>query len=320
MQYAQVTGVEKQISRIVLGTMIISPKARAQSFSLLDSALKMGCNTFDTAHIYGGGMSERGLGAWLKERKNREDVVIVSKGAHPNEDRRRVTAFDITSDLHDSLARLNSDYIDIYLLHRDDPAVPVGPIMEVLNEHLRSGKIRALGASNWRHERIQKANEYAEEHNLVPFVISSPHFSLIEQVKEPWGPGCVSLTGEGEDEARRWYHKTQMAVFAWSSLSRGLLSGRISRDNFANIKDNLESAVIEGYCYEDNFKRLDRAFCLSKQKDVTVPQIGTAYVVHQSMNVFPIIGAAGSGELKEVIKALDLELTDVEMDWLNLKA
>lgn len=320
MQYSQVTGVKKKLSRLVLGTMIISPEARERSFTLLDCALQFGCNTFDTAHIYGRGMSERGLGMWLKERRNREDVVIVSKGAHPNEDRKRVTAFDISSDLHDSLTRLQSDYIDIYLLHRDDPAVPVGLIMEALNEHIRSGKILALGASNWRHERIQEANEYAHEHNIAPFVVSSPHFSLIEQVKEPWGPGCVTLTGDSEDEARRWYQKTQMPVFAWSSLSRGLLSGRITRDNFHRIKENLELAVIEGYCYERNFKRLDRAFILAKQKGISVPQIGTSYVVNQPLNIFPIIGAASCEELKEVIDALQFELTVAEIDWLNLKS
>src|SRR5690606_6316038 len=116
----------------------------------------------------------------------RDKVVIVGKGAHLNRDRRRVTPWDITSDLYDSLARFQTDCIDLYLLHRDDPDFPVGPIVEVLNEHLRAGRIGAFGASNWTVERIQAANAYAAEHGLEPFVASSPNLSLADQIKEPW--------------------------------------------------------------------------------------------------------------------------------------
>ena len=118
------------------------------SFALLDAAEAMGCNILDTALIYRGGDSERVLGQWLQARGNRDDLILLTKGAHPNQDRRRVTHYDIASDLHDSLARLHTDHVDIYLLHRDDETQPVGPIVEALNEHHAAGRIGLFGGSN----------------------------------------------------------------------------------------------------------------------------------------------------------------------------
>ncbi|NQT52881.1 aldo/keto reductase, partial [bacterium] len=167
MEYGEVPGVGKPVSRLVLGTMIINAGEMERSAALLDDAVAVGCTTLDTAHVYGGGNSERAIGQWMDARGNRDAIVVLSKGAHPNQDRRRVTPFDIAADLHDSLARLRSDYIDLYLLHRDDPDVPVGPIVEALNEHRAAGRIRAFGGSNWTHTRIAEANAYADAHGLV---------------------------------------------------------------------------------------------------------------------------------------------------------
>src|ERR1051325_8602759 len=106
MRYGIVDGLDKPVSRLVQGTMPISSKKLDESFALLDSVLEQGGNAFDTAHIYGGGDCERVFGRWLSERGVREKVVILAKGAHHNQDRKRVTPFDIESDLHDSLARM----------------------------------------------------------------------------------------------------------------------------------------------------------------------------------------------------------------------
>ena len=163
MNYGQIAGVDKPVARLILGTSITSFSDYEHSAQLLDEVFERGGTTIDTAHVYGDGVAERNIGRWLAERGNREQVAIISKGAHHNDDRKRVTPFDITSDLHDSLARLQTDFIDIYILHRDDEAVAVGPIVEVLNEHQRAGKIGAFGGSNWSHERLQAANDYAVE-------------------------------------------------------------------------------------------------------------------------------------------------------------
>lgn len=320
MKYGKIDGVQKAASRIVLGTMIINTTEIKESMKLLDAAMELGCTTFDTAHIYGYGESERGIGKWFSERKNREDVFLISKASHPNQDRVRVTPYDITADLHDSLTRLNTDYIDLYLLHRDDLTLPVGPIVEILNEHLRAGKIKSFGGSNWTHGRLQEANDYAKEHGLVPFAASSPNYGIAEQVEDPWGYGCVTISGPKETEARAWYQKTQMPVFAYSSLARGLFSGRITRDNYEKIKDEIDSACKRAYCFEVNFKRLDRVTELAKEKGLSVPQIAMAYILNQPLNVYAIVGAANREELQSVTDIVNTRLSPSELAWLNLES
>ena len=117
MNYGSIRGVDKPVSRLVLGTMIINTKQLDMSFALMDAVTEQGCTTFDTAHVYAGGESEKAIGMWLRERGNREKMVILSKGAHPGGGRKRVTPPDIASDLDDSLNRMQTDYIDIYQFH-----------------------------------------------------------------------------------------------------------------------------------------------------------------------------------------------------------
>jgi aryl-alcohol dehydrogenase-like predicted oxidoreductase len=319
MQYGTVEGVDKPVSRLVLGTMIISVQEPERSFALLDAVLELGGNTLDTAHGYAGGNSERGIGQWMAERGNREQVVVITKGCHHNADRKRVTPYDLAADLYDSLARLRTDYIDVYLLHRDDPDLPVGPIVEALNEHWQAGRIRAFGGSNWTHGRIQEANEYADAHGLRPFTASSPNYGLAEQVLDPWGPGCVTLSGPQNVEARAWYRANQMPVFAYSSLARGFFSGRITPRNFKKTQKTLDRACQTAYCHEVNFKRLERAMALAGEKGVTVPQIALAYVLHSSLNVYPLVGAANGDEYAQNVRAFDIALTKAEREWLNLE-
>ena len=314
MIYSSLSGNDKKISRIFLGAMIIGLKNYAESAALLDSALEHGINALDIAYVYGGGDSERAIGKWMKERGNREDVFILTKGAHHNADRKRVTPYDITSDLMDSLTRLRTDYIDLYLLHRDDPEKPVGPIVEILNEHLAAGRIKAFGGSNWTHTRIAEANAYAAANGLAPMSASSPNYGLCEQVDDPWGPGCVTLSGDIGAAGREYYIKEKMAVIAYSSLGRGMLSGRVTRENY---KEMLDGAALKAYAYEVNFARLDRARELASQKGVSVPQIGLAYIMNQPLNVFPIVGAASAREIAEAAAAADIELTGGELNWLE---
>ena len=104
MQYVTLPGLKKPVSRIVQGTVMLNSENEAEGFSLLDAVFEAGCNTFDTAHVYGNGDVERVLGRWINSRGIRDKVVILDKGAHHNQDRKRVTSFDITADIHDSLA------------------------------------------------------------------------------------------------------------------------------------------------------------------------------------------------------------------------
>ena len=315
MKYAKIDGIDQPIARLILGTFGINSRETEKGWALLDAAFDLGYTTLDTGHAY---PSEMAIGQWIEKRKNREKIVIISKCSHPNEVRKRVTPFDMASDLHDSLARLRTDYIDIYLLHRDDPTVPVGPLVEALTEHRRAGRIRAFGASNWTHQRIQQANDYAESHGCEPFLVSSPHFSLAEQVEEPWAPGCVAISGPDASDARDWYTQNQMPVFAYSSLARGFFSGRISRQNFEEIRESIDAPCLHGYCHEPNFQRLDRAYALAAEKGVALPSIALAYVLNQKFDVFPITGAANPEELTASLSTLDLTLSSEELEWLDL--
>jgi aryl-alcohol dehydrogenase-like predicted oxidoreductase len=313
MQYGRLPGIDKPISRLVQGTVPLDPDDLDASFALLDAVHELGCNAFDTAHVYGNGDRERMLGRWIRERGLREKVIILTKGAHHNADRRRVMPFDITSDLHDSLARLQVDAIDLYVLHRDDPEVAVGPIVE----DRKAGLIDAFGGSNWTHERIRAANVYAEAHGLTPFVVSSPQFSLAEMVEPPW-KGCISIGGPSGEAARAWYRQSRMALFTWSSLAGGFFSGRFTRDNLDAFRGYLERLCVDSYCYEDNFRRLDRAVALAEAKGLTLPQVALAYVLSQPLNVFALVGSRNGAEFADNVVALDVRLAADEIAWLEL--
>jgi aryl-alcohol dehydrogenase-like predicted oxidoreductase len=318
MKYGRLPGVDKPIARIVQGTVTISSARLDKTFALLDDVYASGGNTFDTAHFYGAGDSESTLGKWVRERGLRDQVVIINKGAHPNPKipRRRVTPFDITADLHDSLARTQFDYMDLYLLHRDDPTVPVGPLVEILNEHQQAGRIHAFGGSNWSHDRIREANDYAAAHGLTPFVASSPNFSLAEQVNDPW-PDCISIGGTAASTARAWYRQTQIALFSWSSLAGGFFSGRFTRDNLNTFTDDMDKLCVHTYCSEDNFRRMDRAKALGKEKGLTLPQVALAYVLNQDLNIFALVGSESGAEFADNAAASEIELSAEEMAWLE---
>lgn len=320
MRYTSIAGVPKPVSRLVLGTMIISTQELDRSFALLDAALAQGYTTLDTAYVYAGGESERCIGQWMVARRSREQVVIVSKGCHPRAGQARVTPANLAADLEESLARLQTGYVDVYLLHRDDPSVPVGPIVEAFNEHHRAGRIHAFGGSNWTHQRLAEANAYAAAHNLIPFTVSSPNYGLADQIADPWGPGCVSLSGPANREARAWYQAAGMPVLAYSSLARGLFSGRITPENFEQQRHTLDQACLTAYCHPPNMERLRRATQLAADKGVTVPQIVLAFLFASPLNVLPIVGAASETELRENGTAFDLTLTPTECAWLDLES
>ena len=317
MEYGLIAGLDKPVSRLVQGTGMVGSRDQGRWFELLDAVYELGCTAFDTAHIYGAGDNERTVGRWVNQRGIRDRVVIIGKGAHFNEDRQRVTPFDITSDLYDSLARFQFDAIDLYLLHRDDPTVPVGPIVDVLNEHREAGRIRAYGGSNWTHQRLAAANDYAAAHGLAPFVASSPHFSLAELVQGGW-PGLVSVAGPANREARGWYAATQMPLVPWSSLASGFLSGRFSRRDMRAAASDPSKACLRWFGSEDNFRRLDRARMLAAEKGLTVSQVGVAYLMSQGLNVYPVVGSKDPAHFEDSIRAQAVRLTQAEVDWLDL--
>jgi len=294
--------------------MAINMNQYESSMALLDAAMALGVNAIDIAHVYGGGSTERAVGRWMAERGNRDQVFIITKGAHHNADRQRVTPHDITADLMDSLARLKVDYIDGYLLHRDDPSVPVGVIIDTLDGHKKAGRIGSYGGSNWTHGRIAEANAYAAANGKAPMTLSSPYYGLCDQVDNPWGGECVGISGDAHADARAYYRSHNIPVLAYSSLGRGMLSGRVTRDNH---KELLDGASLKAYAHEINFKRLDRVRELASAKGVQVPQVALAYILAQPLNLYPIVGAVTPDELREIVAAADIKLTDSECRWLE---
>ncbi len=319
MRYGEIAGINKPVSRIVQGTGFISTKDKDDMFQLMDAAFEAGINTFDTAPVYGEGEAERIFGQWMKDRQNRDEIILIAKGAHHNADRKRVTPFDIEADIHDSMARLQTDYFDIYMLHRDDPAVPVSVIVEKLHEYQQKGIIGVYGGSNWTTARIQAVNDYAAEHNLSPFMVSSPHYSLADRVKEPW-EGCITISGPARASERGWYEANQMPLFPWSSLAGGFFSGRFTRDNLDRFTEHFDVQVLKAYIDESNFKRLDRVKALATEKGRSLAQIAVAFVFNQPLNLFALLGSRKPDEVLQNTAAMELQLSPEECAWLDLQS
>ena len=313
MKYGTISGLDKPVSRLVLGC------ADLKDTAVLDAAVEAGVNAFDTAHVYGG--SEELLGRWLKG-KDLDKLVIETKGCHPTPLRPdRVTPACLVKDVETSLRRLGVECLDLFLLHRDSRRAPVGELVETLNDLRKQGKLRAFGGSNWTAARLREANGYAAAHGLEPFTVSSPNFGLACQVRDPWGggAGCVTLTGKGQEEERAWYRESGTAVLAFSSLARGLLSGKISSAD-PRRADRLDAAGRRGYDCPENWERLRRAEVLSKEKGCTVAQLSLAWLFHQGMNAYAIFSTGNPARIAANCGALEVPLTGAECRWLNLEA
>ncbi len=318
MKYGDIAGVGKPVSRIGQGTIMLTEAARDTGFALMDAVFEGGVNLFDCAYIYNGGQCERVFGEWVRSRGIRDAVVLLDKGGHPKPGRSTTNAADIRREMNISLDRLGFDEIDLYVLHRDDPAVPVGEIVSFMTGHVREGRIRAWGGSNWAWERVKAANEYAAAHGLVPMAASSPNFSLAIQVKPVW-EGCVSIAGPDEAAAREWYARVNLPLLTWSSLARGFFSGRVTRENCTR-DDVIEPCSRQAFCYPENFERLDRAAELAREKGLTVPQVALAYVLDYPLNTFPLVGPCTPAEFRENLAALGVGLTPAELQWLDCRS
>lgn len=316
MTYRRIDGLDKPLARVIQGTVMLSRERLQEGFALLDAVFERGGTAFDTAHGYAGGDADRVLGAWMEARGNRGQVVIVGKGCHHNADRRRVTPYDLESDLMDSLARLRTGYVDLYLLHRDDPALPVAPIMDALARHQEAGRIRAYGGSNWSPERLEAANEYAARHGLPPMRASSPNFSLAVQRRAPW-PECLSISGPDGAGDRAWYLRAGMPLLVWSSLAGGFFSGLLRRDNLDAQPEGLLKLSAETYGSEENFRRYDAARAIAEKRGVSVPQVALAYLFGSGLNVFPLVGARSAQEFADCAAAAELELSAPELAALE---
>lgn len=305
MPMGQIRGLEKPVSRLIMG--VDNQRNFAHAAVMFDDFFERGGNAFDTAWIYNSGGHERLLGEWVALRGVRNEVVLITKGAHTPMNEPRF----VRTQLAESLVRLKTDHVDAYLLHRDNPQVPAGEFVDALNEEHRAGRIKAFGASNWSLDRIRAANDYAAAHGLVPFTVTSNQFSLARMIDPIW-PGCVSAK---DQPTVAWLTTTQTANLAWSSQSRGFfLPGNAAPDR----RDNAE--LVRCWYSDDNFARLRRVNELAASFGVEPIQVALAWTLRQSFPSFALIGPRNVLETASSVRAIGIELTDRQATWLDTGA
>jgi aryl-alcohol dehydrogenase-like predicted oxidoreductase len=297
-----IPGLEKPVSRLVLG--MDNQTDLEASRPVLDDFLERGGNAFDTAYTYKSGACEILLGQYLEERELRDSVMILGKGAHtPN-----CTPEAIGTQLEISLERLRTDFVDVYMMHRDNQDVPVGEFMDALNAQHALGRMRVFGGSNWSLERARAANDYAASKGLQGFTTVSNQFSLAEMMDPVWA-GCIS---SNDAEYKAWLKDNQIVLMPWSSQARGFFV-------LGDPVDTSNEELVRCWYSPDNFKRLERAKALAQSKSVETINIALAYVLHQPFTTFPLIGPRSVAETASSFRALEIELSAAEMAWLNLE-
>ncbi len=318
MKYAQIDGIDKPVARLLQGGIMFGDD-RDDNFRLLDACFESGFTAYDSAHSYGAGSSETTFGDWMADRGIRDQVVILTKCAHPeNGIADRVRPEYIRRDLQESLERLQTDHIELYLLHRDSRKYPVGEIVDVLHEFKEKGQIGVFGGSNWLADRVQAANEYAAANGKTPFTVSSPQFSVAEMIKEPW-EGCTSVSGVQGEADRAWYDENEISLFTWSSLAGGFMTGKFTRDNLDTFTKYMDTNPIGAYAYESNFQRLDRVIELAADKGLSPSQISVAYVLSNNPRYHAIVANWEIEQIPDNAAAADLHLSAAEIAWLELK-
>jgi predicted dehydrogenase/aryl-alcohol dehydrogenase-like predicted oxidoreductase len=272
---------------------------------LLDAFFEAGGNLFDTGFVYGGGRTETLLGEWLTNRTiPRDRSVIIGKGAHSPLCYPDVIGKQLTQ----SLDRLQTDHVDIYFMHRDNPDVPVGEFVDAMDAEVKAGRIRGpFGGSNWTMARMDAAIAYAERTGKQKPGALSNNFSLAEMLEPIW-PGCIASSS---DEWKAWLTARQMPNFAWSSQGRGFFTERAGRDRL----DNEE--LVRVWYSETNFGRRDRAIELAERLGKSPIHVALAYVLAQPFPSVPLIGPRTLAELDDSLKALDISLSPADVAWLE---
>jgi len=303
MRYGRIAGQDFDVSRLILGCD--NQRTMPHSVAMFDDFFERGGNAFDTAWLYAEGRMEVLLGHWIQSRAIRKQVFVIGKGGHSP----LCEPKHILWQLEETLNRLQSDYVDLYLMHRDNPLVPVGEFVDVLNDLQARGKIKSFGGSNWSIERAAEANDYARMKGLKGFSALSNNFSLARMVDPVW-TGCVAAS---DPESKTWLEKTGTALFAWSSQARGFFTDRAGKDKHSDAE------LVRCWYSPDNFQRRERALELARKKNTSAINIALAYVLHQNFPAFALIGPRTIAETVSSLGGLSVKLTPEEIAWLNLE-
>ena len=297
-----IPGLGKQASAVALGFEDF--KTFASGTILLDAFWEKGGNIFDTGFVYGAGYTEKLFGEWHKNRGTREGAVLIGKGAHSPLCYPDVIAKQLTV----SLDRMQTDYVDVYFMHRDNLDVPVGEFVDAMDAEVKAGRIRGpFGGANWTKERFDEAVAYAERTGKTKPMALSNNFALSEMLVPIWD-GCVTAS---TDDWKAWLNEKQVTNFSWSSQGRGFFTDRAGRDKL----DNEE--LIRCWYNDKNFARRDRAIELANKLGHNPIHVALAFVLTQPFPSIPLIGPRTLGELDDSLKAFEIKLTPEQVNWLD---
>ena len=317
MQTHDIAALGKPVSAIGMGTMIFHPDTKDRDFGLLDSFVENGGTYVDTAEVYGAveeyGYSEMVIGDWLSSRPGMRDrIVLASKGLIPgycaplHPGGAKLDPESIHKAIDGSLERLKTDHLDIWMFHRDDPELEVGPLVDALDEEVASGRVKAVGASNWSTGRIREAIDYARANGKAEFMSSSPNFSLA-MANEPFWPDTVFVDAVDKE----WYSERNFLLIAWSSLGRGFFAK-------ADPGDKRDPDLVRVFYSSANFARKARAEEYAAAKELAMFEVALGYVISQNFPVVALNGAESIEQVESSARAGSLRLSQEDCDWLDL--
>ncbi len=290
----------------VFGWTVDEPAA----FKLLDACVSSGLNFIDTADMYSrwapgnsGGESETVIGNWLKQRGGREKVIIATKvGLEMGPNRKGLSKPYILRSAEDSLRRLQTDYIDLYQSHTDDPNTAFEETLEAYAELIKQGKVRAIGASNYSAQRLSQALQVSERHGLPRYESLQPNYNLYDRA-------------EYEAEIEPLCLEKGLGVISYFSLAKGFLTGK-----YRSIDDLLKSVRGQGvkqYLNERGFRILQALDQVAKQHDSTPARVALAWLIARPSITAPIASATSLEQLNDLVEATKLELDHASIELLN---
>lgn len=311
MQYVNMGRSGLKVSRLCLGTMSYgNPDAKAwilgeeEGRPIIRRALELGMNVFDTADMYSGGESERVLGRALRDFARRDEVVVATKAFYPTgpgPNQRGLSRKHLMSAIDASLTRLGMDYVDLYQIHRWDDDTPIEETLEALNDIVRSGKARYIGASSMFAWQFQKALMIAQARGWARFVSMQNHYNLVYR--------------EEEREMLPLCRAEGIAVMPWSPLARGFLTR--PRGQSQTLRASSDAFARGLYYSDDDYEVVDAVAKVADNRGVSQAQVALSWLMHQPGITAPIIGATRMAHLEQAVEALDLVLTAEECSLLE---
>ncbi|EPT8882222.1 aldo/keto reductase [Cronobacter sakazakii] len=312
MQYKQLGKTDLQVSRLCLGCMTFGEPDRGNhawtlpeesSRLIIKHAIDSGINFFDTANSYSDGSSEEIVGRALRDFARREEVVVATKVYHQVGDLPQGLSRPlILRSIDDSLRRLGMDYVDLLQIHRWDYDTPIEETLEALNEVVKAGKARYIGASSMHPHQFEQALQLQKENGWAPFVTMQNHYNLIYR--------------EEEQEMLPLCYREGVAVIPWSPLARGRLT-RPWGETTARLVSDEFGKTLYSETEENDAKIAERLAFIAEDKGVSRAQVALAWLLSKPGVVAPIIGASREEQLQELIEAVDVTLTPEEMAELE---